>query len=152
VPRRTRSGSKAAASEAAFRSAKELREILDAVMREVDRDPAAGRLRSAAGPIRFDFPDLKLSLNISASDRGGSLRWDFTRRRSRPKLELRMESAFANRFLQGRENPAIAIARGRLRATVDDAGAALSFFGAAKPLFSRYREVIAERYPHLSID
>ena len=137
-----------------FRSAKELREILDAVMREVDRDPDAGpRLRSVAGPIRFDFPDLKLSLNIFATDRGGSLSWDFTRKRTRrAKLELRMESAFANRFLQGRENPAIAIARGRLRASVDDAGAALSFFGAAKPLFSRYREVIVEKYPHLSID
>ena len=154
MPKRTRPRPSDAAKEAAFRSAKELREILDTVMREVDRDPDAGpRLRSAAVPIRFEFSDLKLSLTIFASDRGGSLRWDFARKRSRPaKLELRMESAFANRFLQGRENPAMAIARGRLRARVEDAGAALSFFGAAKPFFSRYREVIAEKYPHLSID
>ena len=136
-----------------FSSAKELRQILDAMMRAVDRDPDAGpRLRSAAVPMRLDFPDLKLSLNIFAADRGGSLRWDFARKRTGPKLELRMDSAFANRFLQGGENPAIAIARGRLRASVDDAGAALCFFGAVKPLFSRYREVIAENYPHLSID
>ena len=63
-----------------------------------------------------------------------------------------MDSDFANRLLQGRENPAIAIARGRLRTTVVDAGAALRFFPAAKPLFSRYRAVVAEKYPHLAID
>lgn len=141
------------ATKAVFRSKQELREILDAVMREIDRDPDAGpRLRSAAVPMRLDFTDLKVSLNIFAADQGGALRWDFARKRTRPKLELKMESAFANRFLQGRENPAIAIVRGRMRATVDDAGAALSFFGAAKPLFSRYRAVVAEKYPHLSID
>ena len=72
--------------------------------------------------------------------------------RTAPKLRLSMDSGFANRLLQGRENPAIAIARGRLRTTVDDAGAALRFFGAAKPLFARYREIVVEKYPHLAID
>jgi hypothetical protein len=145
-----------AAEPAAFRSAKELREILDAVLREIDRDPDSGaRLRAAAVPMRLEFPDLKLSLTIAAAERGGSLRWDFATKAGeavKPKLELMMESGFANRFLQGRENPAIAIARGRLRATVDDAGAALCFFGSAMALFSSYRAVIAENYPHLAID
>jgi hypothetical protein len=63
-----------------------------------------------------------------------------------------MQSDVANRVFQGRENPAIAIARGRLRTSVQDAGAALRFFPAAKPLFSRYREIVAEKYPHLSVD
>ena len=59
-----------------------------------------------------------------------------------------MESAVANRVFQGRENPAIAIARGRLRTKIEDAGAVLRFFPAAKPLFlPRYREVVAEKYP-----
>ena len=137
-----------------FKSAKELREILNAVLRQIDRDPSAGpRLRSAAVPLRLEFPDLKLVLNISAAERGGTLRWDFAQRAAgTPKLKLKMESAFANRFLQGRENPAIAIARGRLQTTVGDARAALGFFGAVKPLFVSYREVVAERYPHLAVD
>jgi hypothetical protein len=63
-----------------------------------------------------------------------------------------MESAVANRVFQGRENPAIAIARGRVHTSIDDAGAALRFFPAAKSLFSRYREVVAEKYPHLAVD
>ena len=138
-----------------FESAKELREILDTVMRQIDADPDDGpRLRAAAAPLRFEFPDLKVVLNVRQAHRGRhSLRWDFAKKSQiEPKLRLSMDSEFANRLLQGRENPAIAIARGRLKTTVGDAGAALRFFPAAKPLFSRYRELISEKYPHLSID
>jgi hypothetical protein len=134
---------------------KELKEILDTVLREIDGDPDEGpRLRAAAAPLRLEFPDLKLAVNVSRDEKGKHcLRWNFsTRSRVHPKLRLSMESQVANRVLQGRENPAIAIARGRLRTNVEDAGAALRFFPAAKPLFSRYREVVAEKYPHLTVD
>ena len=146
---------RSAVAAAHFRSASELREVLDAVMKAIDADPdARPRLRAAAAPLRFEFPDLKLWLTVSAAERG-CLDWDFSHRRknrSAPKLRLTMESDFANRLFQGRENAAIAIARGRLRTTVTDAGAVLNFFSAAKPLFSEYRRVVAERYPHLAID
>jgi hypothetical protein len=134
---------------------KELKEILDAVLKEIDVDPDDGpRLRAAAAPLRIEFPDLQLVLNVSRADRGRHcLRWDFSRRTSaKPKLRLSMESGVANRVFQGRENPAIAIARGRLRTSIEDSGAALRFFPAAKPLFSRYRELVSEKYPHLAID
>jgi hypothetical protein len=134
---------------------KELKEILDAVLKEIDVDPDDGpRLRAAAAPLRIEFPDLKLVLNLSRADRGRHcLRWDFSSRsKTKPKLRLSMESAVANRVFQGRENPAIAIARGRLRTSIEDPGAALRFFPAAKPLFSRYRELVSEKYPHLTID
>jgi hypothetical protein len=134
---------------------KELKAILDEVLREVDEDPDDGpRLRAAAAPLRMEFPDVGLVLNVSRTDRGRHcVRWDFSRRsRTKPKLRLSMESKVANRVFQGRENPAIAIARGRLRTSVEDPGAALRFFPAAKPLFSRYRELVSEKYPHLAID
>lgn len=134
---------------------RELKQILNAVLREIDDDPDDGpRLRAAAAPLRIEFPDLKLVLNVSRADRGRHcLNWDFSARSAtKPKLQLSMESAVANRVFQGRENPAIAIARGRLRTSVEDAGAALRFFPAAKPLFSRYRELVSEKYPHLAID
>jgi hypothetical protein len=134
---------------------KELKDILNTVLHEIDDDPDDGpRLRAAAAPLRLEFPDLKLALNVSRSEQAKhNLRWDFSRRtRINPKLRLSMQSDVANRVFQGRENPAIAIARGRLRTSVQDAGAALRFFPAAKPLFSRYREIVAEKYPHLSVD
>jgi hypothetical protein len=134
---------------------KELKDILDTVLKEIDTDPDDGpRLRAAAAPLRIEFPDLKLVVNVSR-DEGGRhcLRWNFSQReRVHPKLRLSMESAVANRVFQGRENPAIAIARGRLRTNVEDAGAALRFFPAAKPLFSRYRQLVSEKYPHLAVD
>jgi hypothetical protein len=134
---------------------KELKKILDTVLREIDGDRDEGpRLSAAAAPLRFEFPDLKLAVNVSR-DEGGRhcLRWDFSQRaRTHPKLCLSMESSVANRVFQGRENPAIAIARGRLRTNVEDAGAALRFFPAAKGLFSRYRELVSEKYPHLTVD
>ena len=134
---------------------KQLKEILDAVLREIDGDPEAGpRLRAAAAPLRIEFPDLKLTVNVSRAESAKHcLRWDFSRRsKAHPKLSLSMESTVANRVFQGRENPAIAIARGRLHTNIEDAGAALRFFPAAKPLFSLYRELISEKYPHLAVE
>src|SRR5215207_10437750 len=125
-----------------YRSARELREILDSVMRDIDADPEDGpRLRLAAAPVRLEVQDLKLALNVSPAERGRHcLHWDFSQRsKSQPKLQLSMDSDFANRFLQGRENPAIAIARGKLRTKVSDARVALRFFPAAKPLFAHYK-------------
>jgi hypothetical protein len=134
---------------------KELKDILNTVLGEIDVDPDDGpRLRAAAAPLRIEFPDLKLVVNV-ARDEGGNhcLSWNFSQRdKVHPKLRLSMESAVANRVFQGRENPAIAIARGRLRTNIEDAGAALRFFPAAKPLFSRYRQLVSEKYPHLAID
>jgi len=127
---------------------------LDRVLEEIEADPEDGpKLRLAAAPLRLEFPDLRLCVDVApANSPGRCLDWSFSRRaKQKAKLCLSMESEFANRFLQGRENPAIAIARGRLRTTVEDAGAALRFFPAARPLIDRYRELVAERYPHLSL-
>lgn len=138
-----------------YRSADELREILDSVLREIDADPDDGpRLRMAAAPLRLEFRDLELALNLAPAERGRRcLRWDFSQRfEPSPKLQLSMDSDFANRFLQGRENPAIAIARGKLQTKVVDAAAALRFFPAAKPLFAHYRDLVEDRYPHLALD
>ena len=54
--------------------------------------------------------------------------------------------------MQGRENPAIAIARGRLQTTVADPWRAVRLFPAMKPLFAHYRELVSEKYPHLAAD
>jgi hypothetical protein len=138
-----------------FKSAKELREILDTVLREIDRDPEEGpRLSAGATPLRLEFPDLKLAVNVR-KDAGGKhcLDWDFSSKsKTAATLRLSMDSEVANRVFLGRENPAIAIARGRLRPKVRDPGAAIRFFPAAMPLFSRYRVLVMEKYPHLALD
>lgn len=139
-----------------FKSARELRQILDQVLQELESDvESSSRMSAAAAPLQLVFTDLNLVLNIAATEPGGSLHWDFKRRtktKTKPKLKLAMSSDVANRLFQGRENPAIAIARGRVRPKVEDAAAALRFFPAAKPMFAHYRELVVEKYPHLTID
>jgi hypothetical protein len=135
-------------------SAKELREILDAALRAIDADPDDGlRVRSCAVPLQLEFTDVRLVLNLLPAERGKHLlRWNFKSKGAHPKLRLSMDSEFGNRLLQGRENPAIAIARGRLKTRIEDVGAALRFFPAFNSLVSQYRQVVAEKYPHLALD
>ncbi|HEY2439637.1 MAG TPA: hypothetical protein VGI07_05375, partial [Solirubrobacteraceae bacterium] len=61
-----------------------------------------------------------------------------------------MSSDIANRYFQGKENVAIAIARRRIKAG-GDVKAALAIIPITKPLYARYREMIAADYPHLEL-
>lgn len=128
--------------------------MLDRLLSEVDRDPVTGpRLRSARVPHRFVFPDLDVVLNVTASERGEHcLRWEFSDEVDwTPALTLEMDSAVANRYLQGEENLAIAIARGRIHLACEKARAALSFLPVSKALFSRYRAIVERDFPHLAL-
>ena len=51
-----------------FRSGKELREVLDALLSEIDGDPEFGpKLRAANLPHRAVYPDLGVVLNLAAA-------------------------------------------------------------------------------------
>jgi hypothetical protein len=142
-------------SEAGFSSAREMRSLLDGVLTEIDLDPEDGpKLRAAAAPLRLEFTDLKLKVDIAAAPNPDHcLAWSFSgREKTKPGLHLTMDSEVGNRFLQGRENPAIALVRGRISAAAVDAAAALRFFPAAKPLFDRYRRAIERDHPQLLLD
>jgi hypothetical protein len=137
-----------------FHSAAELREILDRLLDEIDADPEIGpRLRSARVPHRFVFPDLDVVLNVTGSEQGGHcLRWSFSDEIDwKPALTLEMDSAVANRFLQGRENLAIAIARGTIHVDCGEARAALSFLPVSRSLIERYRGLVRRDFPHLAL-
>jgi hypothetical protein len=142
-------------SRPGFKSAREMRKLLDSVLSSIDADPENGpKLQAAAAPLRFEFTDLDLQVDIAAAgDPGHFLVWSFS---GRPKVEpglcLAMDSEVGNRFLQGRENPAIALVRGRISASSVDARAALRFFPAAKPLFDCYRKTIEREHPRLLLE
>ena len=59
---------------------------------------------------------------------------------------MTMSSETANRYFQGKENVAIAIARRRIKAG-GDVKAALALIPITKPLYERYREMVAADYP-----
>ncbi len=136
---------------AGFNSAKEFREVMDRTFTLMSEDPEMGpRLRDADTPQRFEFTDFDLVVNIRA---GGAdepnLAWEWSDDVSwEPKVRMTMSSETANRYFQGQENIAIAIARRRIKAG-GDVKAALALIPITKPLYARYREMIAAEYPHL---
>ena len=138
---------------AAKLSEAELRGVLDEVLADVDADTKAGSLLRAAGlQVRFRFPDLGMVLNVAPSDEPGHhLRWTFSDQGDwEPKLELVMNSEVANAYLQGRENLAIAIARGRVRAS-GDTRCALLYVPALRLVVDSYRRQVRAGHPHLAV-
>jgi hypothetical protein len=61
---------------------------------------------------------------------------------------MAMSSETANRYFQGRENVAMAIARRRIKAG-GDVKAALSLIPVTKPIYERYAALVESEYPHL---
>ena len=136
-----------------FRSPKEFREVIDRTFTLMSEDPDMGpKLRDADTPQRFEFTDLDLVVNVRA---GGpdepNLVWMWSDDIGwEPRVKMTMSSETANKYFQGKENVAIAIARRRIK-TGGDVKAALAIIPITKPLFARYSEMIAADYPHLEI-
>jgi hypothetical protein len=139
---------------AEFRSPEEFREVLDRTFAMMDADPQMGpSLRDAEVPQRFDFADLGLVVNIRGArdDEEGTLHWEWGDDVDwEPRVRMSMSSVIANRYFQGRENVAIGIARRRIRAG-GDVRAALSILPITKPIYARYRDMVATDYPHLAV-
>jgi len=135
----------------AFASAAEMREVLTQLLAEIDRDSDLGRrLRSAHLSYRYVFTDLGITLSVASSDDDThNVRWSFSDEPEwEPELTLEMSSEVANRYLQGRENLAIAMARGRIQCSCE-ARAALNLLPINLQLSACYREVLERHYPHL---
>ena len=130
--------------------ADEFRAALEQALELADSDEKIGPLIAATKlRMRFRFTDADLELNIAAGEaEGHNLRWSFGDVDWTPKLELTMESAVANRFLQGRESLAIAIARGWARYR-GESHSALIGLPATRLLCEPYREVVREDFPAL---
>ncbi|HYM46780.1 MAG TPA: hypothetical protein VES65_11565 [Solirubrobacteraceae bacterium] len=137
-----------------FRSKAEFREVMDRLFQMMSEDPEMGpRLRDADVPQRFEFEDFDLVMNVRA--RRGSerrnLHWEWSDEVDwEPKVRMTMGSQTANRYFQGRENIPLAIARRRIK-TGGDVGAALRLIPITRPIYARYRALVAEEYPHLKV-
>jgi hypothetical protein len=139
-------------SVASFRSEQEFKEVMDRTFALMSEDPEMGpKLNEADTPQRFEFSDLDLVVNIRAGGRDEpNLVWEWSDDVDwEPRVRMTMSSETANRYFQGKENVAIAIARRRIKAG-GDVKAALAILPLTKPLYGRYREMIAADYPHLA--
>jgi hypothetical protein len=136
-----------------FKSPEEFREVMDRTFGLMSEDPEMGpQLREANTPQRFEFTDVDMVVNIRAgAPEEPNLAWEWSDEVAwEPKVKMTMSSETANRYFQGKENVAIAIARRRIKAG-GDVKAALALIPITKPLYARYREMIAADYPHLEV-
>jgi SCP-2 sterol transfer family len=137
-----------------FDSPKEFKAVMDRVFGMMDDDPEMGpKLRDADVPMRYEFEDVDLVVNIRAArpDEDGNLHWEWTDDVDwDPRVKMAMSSETANKYFQGKENVAMAIARRRIKSG-GDVKAALALMPITKPVFARYRSMLEEEYPHLLV-
>jgi hypothetical protein len=137
-----------------FASPGEFRDVIDRVFAMMDEDPSMGpQLRDADVPQRFEFDDVDLVVNIRAARAGeeGNLHWEWTDDVDwEPKVRMTMSAETANKYFQGKENVALALARRRIKSG-GDVKAALSLMPITKPVFARYRAMLEAEYPHLVV-
>jgi hypothetical protein len=132
---------------------------MDKLFTMMSEDPEMGpALRDADVPQRFEFEDLDLVINIRAyksedppTRDSTNLYWEWTDDVDwEPRVKMKMSSEIANKYFQGKENIPIAIARRRIK-TGGDIKASLALIPITKPIYERYRTMVAEQYPHLVV-
>src|SRR2546430_16559475 len=122
-----------------FKSKAEFTEIMDKTFEMMSTDPEMGpKLRDAETPQRFEFPDVDAVVNVTnadGSDPNVNLVWEWSDDVSwTPDVEMTMDSDVANRYFQGKENIAMAIARRRIK-TSGNVKNALAIIPITKPVF-----------------
>ncbi len=106
---------------AAFRDEKEFRRVFERIFELMNETPEVGRkLRDAKAPHRFLVTDLGLEFNVDGAPpadeaKGRFLRWTWGKPDWKPVVTMQFKSDVANRFFQGKENIAVAIALGRVK-------------------------------------
>lgn len=136
-----------------FASVAEFREVIDAVFALMRDDADIGpRLRAGNVPQRYVFDDLGLTFHVRSGRKDEpNIVWAWSDEAPWPSVvELTMSSDVANRYFQGQENVPIAVARRRIRAS-GRVKAALALMPITRPVFPRYRQLVADRYPHLTV-
>jgi putative sterol carrier protein len=135
------------------KNAKEFRVVMDHVFELMSTDPEMGpKLREAETPQRFEFPDMDLVVNITSADEvvdGQNLVWEWSDDVGwDPDVRMEMDSDVANKYFQGKENVAMAIARRRIK-TSGNVKKALALIPITKPVYAMYREYLEAEHPDL---
>ena len=127
-----------------FRNADEFKRVFEQIFSLMNEHPEVGRrLRDAHAPHRFLIDDLGLEFNVTAAadaeeKKGRFLRWAWGTPDWDPVITMTMSSETANRFFQGKENVALALALGRVKLS----GPALTILKLApvtNPIHAVYR-------------
>jgi hypothetical protein len=127
---------------------------MDRIFTMMSEDPEMGpKLKEANIPQRFEFSDVEMVVNLRSKTDGedGNIYWEWSDDIDwEPRVKLTMSSDTANRYFQGKENVALALALRKVKAS-GDIGAALKLAPITEPIFGRYRDLVETDYPHLKL-
>ena len=104
-----------------FKDAKEFKRVFEHIFKLMNDHPEVGRrLRDAHAPHKFVITDLDLEFNVTAAadaeeKKGKFLKWAWGKVDWEPVITMKMSSETANKYFQGKENIAIAVAMGRAK-------------------------------------
>jgi hypothetical protein len=136
-----------------FDSAEQARRLIDQTLAAVEADPEAGPLLRAADlRARYCLTDVGLTVGVAPGEEGACLRWSFAAEQPfEARLRLQMDSAVANRLLQGLESVPVAVARGRIVAE-GDSDAVLRYLPVMPLIARHYRAVLERECPELLLE
>jgi hypothetical protein len=135
---------------AGFRSEEEFKQVFEHIFELMNEHPEVGRtLRDAKAPHRFDISDFGLEFNVTYADpaeeaEGRYLRWCWGPPDWEPLITLKMSSEVANRYFQGKENIAIAVAMGRVKLK-GPLSRILEMAPVTKPIHPVYRQWLKDQ-------
>jgi len=142
---------------ARFSDSVEFKQVFEQIFQLMNDHPKVGRaLRDAKAPHRFEISDLGLVFNVTYAPiedeaQGRFLRWGWESDGFSPEpvIIMKMTSEVANRFFQGKENIALAIATERVKLH-GPLAKILELAPVTRPVYPVYREwLISEGHDHL---
>jgi len=130
-----------------FESEDQFKRIIEQIFQLMNDHPEVGpKLNEARAPHRFDFTDLDLRFDVTYTEpeesaAGRHLKWTWNGEGCdwEALIFLKMPSDVANRYFQGKENIAMAVATGRIRVK-GPLPKLLALGPITKPIHAVYRE------------
>jgi hypothetical protein len=127
-----------------FKNADEVYEVLGTLFDELLADPDVGpRLCRANTTVQYRHTDPDCMMTVRLFE-DGDARVDFGETTLVPDVVMAMAADTAHRFWQGQVNVPVALARHEMTAS-GPVAKILKLVPAVKPVFPRYRQLVAER-------
>jgi hypothetical protein len=140
-----------------FESEEEFKSVIERIFQMMNDHPETGpRLHFAKAPNRFEFTDLGLRFDVTHTSAGEAeagrflkWTWDGDGCDWEPVILIKMDSDVANRYFQGKENLAMAVATGRIKVR-GPVSKLLELGPVTRPIHALYREWLEdEGHDHL---
>lgn len=128
-----------------FRDAEHLYKVFDHILKNILSDPELGpKLANSKMIIQWVYhdPDAVVTFNFKDAPREGYFGdWAFGPTEWKPDVTTYQSASFGLAFLQGMENPMIAVARGHVKAKGNIA-ALMKMLPVARPMARRVRKLL----------